>query len=181
MFRHLVFVLAALQGLSCSSVHVSAEDSGSADDSGTASDALADVSCAIAPGNACSLVPQCGCTGDLGCIPLSDHRTVCSAVGPQGANSQCTKQSDCGKGLLCINGLQVCLPFCTGPSDCAGTCEGTGGISACVGPCDPLVGCGTVGTSCVFTGPYPAGSTKLQTGCVSAAAKGVGEPCVGAG
>lgn len=75
------------------------------------------------PGNACGLVPQCGCASSETCdIADLSGNVGCVAFGKADAGLPCTTTSGCAKGLTCVFG--TCHAFCkVGGDSCAnGSC-----------------------------------------------------------
>jgi len=116
-------VLAACQFGDNQSLHTQ-PDSGMSKDSAVIhpTDAAID-----SPPNACTIVPQSGCSGSTpACDIHDDGSTFCRAVTSQGtSNNHCAVDTECKDGYTCIDDGSAhaawCARFCTLDSHCTGT------------------------------------------------------------
>jgi hypothetical protein len=144
--------------------------------------------CKPPSGVACSTLPQCGCSDGNNCdVTGVDGRTSCVPAGTKGKNQKCDALGQCAVGLSCV--FDVCLPFCSTTSDCAGvgspTCRNVQyvdattkvtkdvpGFKVCMQQCDPVNPSKVCGasTNCVFT-------SSTQTTCAAAATSTTAGTC----
>lgn len=84
--------------------------------------AEATVPCAIADGNECDPVGQCGCEPGKHCQVIGeDQRAKCRPVGASAAWGACQAASQCPEGQTCDRGS--CRPYCKTDKDCQeGSC-----------------------------------------------------------
>ena len=137
------------------------------DDGNKASGDGCSPSCQVESANACSLVPQGGCSGaEPACDVTDDGSTDCRAVTSQGtSNNHCTSDTACKAGYTCLgdgsSNAPWCARFCIGDSDCLGTgsrcmiglVDSGGdpiGVNVCTNACDPYAqtGCPS-GMGCI--------------------------------
>jgi len=76
--------------------------------------------CAVQP---CSILPQCGCTGNTACdIDVADLQgTACRTINLEGdETSTCTNSMECDRGYVCLgdNQFASCKKYCTVDADC---------------------------------------------------------------
>jgi hypothetical protein len=119
--------------------------------------------CSVQP---CSILPQCGCTGNTTCDADSTDAsgTACRSINVMGTEtSTCGGPQECDAGYACVGGVSFrsCKKYCSGDADCgaprgrcAYTLTGNGGQpiadvpKVCSSNCDPA---DTTGASCPST------------------------------
>jgi len=98
------------------------------DDGNTLSGDGCSPTCKTEAADACTLLPQGGCSGGTPACdlkPIYDGSTECRAVTSMGtSNNHCLTGTECAKGYTCVDDLDgegVCSRFCAVDSDCLGT------------------------------------------------------------
>jgi len=141
-----------------------------------------------APGNACGVAPQCGCTLAETCDVLDSAGNVgCIVAGKAPMGHPCTTTAGCALGLTCAYG--TCHAFC---GNAGGACT-TAGTTSCVqlsaagGVAIPnlavcLVGCDLRSpTACGGTTAAGTGVCQVddqgKTDCQSGGTRTVGQSC----
>jgi hypothetical protein len=142
------------------------------------SDYKVEEACAIPAGSPCRVAPNCGCPGNETCELLNASGAgTCKPAGDRPKDSPCTLNSECSKGLACIDGS--CQPLCAKNEDCGGggTCSGityqgtpVTGVGVCSVPCDPFGNSCPSGRACRFT-------TDGGTSCFPSAGGRDGDTC----
>ncbi|RLB45476.1 MAG: hypothetical protein DRJ42_29830 [Deltaproteobacteria bacterium] len=136
----------------------------------------------------CRLVlPQCGCSSGQMCARVTAGSPVRSCVreGATPLGEYCIFATGCQAGFTCVrgNGAGICMRWCEGPGDCAGTeCLRLvidDSVGACRIPCNPIdrTGC-AVGTACyVAPGAELSGASATLTLCVAPGTGAIGTAC----
>lgn len=103
-----------------------------------------DAGCVKPAGQACGVVPQCGCEGTKACHEGPIGQFSCYEAGTSKTNAACTEPGDCAAGWTCEKsswGDGLCKPYCltSESSTCpSGVCAGSGDVGVCSASCDPL-------------------------------------------
>ena len=76
--------------------------------------------CSVQP---CSVLPQCGCTGNTTCdLDVSDYDgTACRTINLEGTETaMCTNSMECDRGYVCLGSADFasCKKYCGADTDC---------------------------------------------------------------
>ncbi len=111
--------------------------------------------CSPPPGSVCRVGPNCGCAENETCHLISlAGAGECQPAGTVGRGGACTGSSECGKGMVCLQG--ICALYCGTDADCdTKQCEGMSvdgkdvqNVGFCAAPCDPADDQCTDGLKC---------------------------------
>jgi hypothetical protein len=142
----------------------------------------------------CRLVsPQCGCAAGQGCYIGSAGTRICGTPGPEVEAEECTGETACRAGLLCLGAGDTgyCARFCESDAQCTAgpgsicvteLSDGAGGsipdVTLCSIDCDPtsFVDC-PFGAACTIY-REAAGAMRYFTSCRPEGFGFPGDPCV---